>query len=202
MERMGEYVMPIWQQSMLALWLGIAILFILFVRLWRLAHREFAEEGLLPGLTMPPIPVYSLTTDEAQPFSTIYESVEERHTILFVVDYGCTFCREMMPIVPKLAETYGHMPIKLIIMDKNTERARMMWSLAGQALPAVRVISEIEVVKKWRIHRFPFAYVINEQGVIVGRQSVNKGKVEHFLDQLLEQENKIVPRRSHYAVKN
>lgn len=194
--------MPIWQQSMLALWLGIAILFILFVRLWRIAHRESAEDGLLPGLTIPPIPVYSLTTGEAQPFATVYEAGEERHTILFVVDYGCTFCREMMEIVPKIAKTYSHLPIKLIIMDKDAEQARMMWSLAGRALPAVRVVSDIEVVNKWRIHRFPFAYVINEQGVIVARQSVNKGKVEHFLDQLLERENKIVPRRSHYAAKN
>ncbi|MGF7047633.1 thiol-disulfide isomerase/thioredoxin [Paenibacillus sp. DS2015] len=194
--------MPIWQQSMLTLWLGIAILFILLVRLWRLSHREFAEEGLLPGFAMPPIPVYSLTTGEAQPFATVYEATEERHTILFVVDYGCTFCREMMAIVPRIAKTYSHMPIKLIIMDENAEQARMMWSLAGRALPAVRVVSDIEVVKKWRIHRFPFVYVINEQGVVVARQSVNKGKVEHFLDQLLERENKIVPRRSRYEVKN
>ncbi|OBZ16322.1 hypothetical protein A8L34_26965 [Bacillus sp. FJAT-27264] len=194
--------MPIWQQSMLALWLGIAILFILLIRLSRVAYREFAEDGLLPGLTMPPLPVHSLTTDEEEPFSTIYEAAEERHTILFVVDYGCAFCREMMPIVPKLAERYSNMPIKLIIMDKNVEQARMMWTLARGALPAVRVESDIEVVKKWRIHRFPFAYVINEKGVIVARQSVNKEKVEHFLDQLLKRENKNVLRRSHYAAEN
>ncbi|PRA03646.1 MULTISPECIES: hypothetical protein [unclassified Paenibacillus] len=194
--------MSIWQQSMLALWLGIVILFILFGRLWKLSYREFSEEGLLPGLAIPPIAVYSLTNGEAQPFSTVYEAEEERHTILFIVDYGCTFCREMMTIVPKIAKTYSHMPIKLIIMDNNAEQAEMMWSLAGRALPAVRVISDIEVVKKWRIHRFPFAYVINEKGVIVARQSINKGKVEHFLNQLLEREDKIVTERSHYEVQS
>ncbi|BBH22060.1 hypothetical protein Back11_34050 [Paenibacillus baekrokdamisoli] len=193
--------MPVWQQSMLALWLGIAILFILLVRLWRLAHREFAEDGLLPGLTLPPMPVYSLTNDEAEPFATVFEAAEERHTVLLIVDYGCTFCREMMPIVPQLAERYSHLSIKLIIMDKSAEQARMMWSLAGRALPALRVVSDIGVVNKWRLHRFPFAYVINEQGVIVARQSVNKEKVERFLDQLLKRENEILPRRRHYAAK-
>jgi len=198
----GGGIMPIWQQSILALWLGIAILFILFVKLWRLSHREFKKEGLLPGIAMPPIAVYSLTTDKMHPFTDIYEAVEERHTILFVVDYSCAFCREMMEIIPQIANKYSHMHIKLIIMDKDAERARTMWSLAGQALPAVRIVSDIEVVKKWRIQRFPFAYVINEQGVIVARQSVNKGKVEHFLEQLIERENKIVQRRSHYEAKS
>lgn len=121
---------------------------------------RICKDGLLLGLTIPPIPVYSLTTGEAQPFATVYEAGEERHTILFVVDYGCTFCREMMAIVPKIAKTYSHLPIKLIIMDKNAEQARMMWSLEGRALPAVRVVSDIEVVNKWRIHRFPFACII------------------------------------------
>ncbi|WP_339301583.1 hypothetical protein MKY92_15125 [Paenibacillus sp. FSL R5-0623] len=194
--------MPIWQQSMLAIWLGIAILFMLFFRLWRLSHREFSEEGLLPGLSIPPVPVYSLTNDELQPFSTIYEATEKRHTVLLVVDYGCTFCREMMAIVPRIAKTYSHMSIRLIIMDNDVEQSEMMWTLAGRVLPAVRVASQIEIIKKWRVHRFPFAYVINEQGVIVARQSVNKEKVEHFLDQLVKQETKIVSGRSHYEVKN
>jgi methylamine dehydrogenase accessory protein MauD len=155
------------------LWILVALLCVTVVALarqigtlhLRLGPRgalEVDDEGPPLGEALDPVP---LTDVRARPVTLAARG--ERQLLLFVSP-GCSTCHQVLPALPAVA---GHGEIApYVLCDGDREDAEL---LARERRPRAPVVPAGRLAKELELPGAPFALVLDEQGVVRAKGTVN-----------------------------
>jgi peroxiredoxin len=169
------------------LWIAVFVLGLLlwgtlralaFVR-WRLEHLEattpsrVGRRGLRRGT---PGPGFTLPCVEGKPDSLRGFAGRKEHLVL--LQSHCVPCHEIVPALNRLHQT-GDIPV-VAITTGSLESARN-WSGQVQARFPVLIQEERDLSRRYEVFATPFAFLIDEHGVIVSRGIVTKPQYLNYV---------------------
>jgi methylamine dehydrogenase accessory protein MauD len=164
--------------------LGAAVLLLGFLLLgtlravgllsWRLLQLEattpsrIGRSGLRPGKRAPD---FSLPSVEGAVVAL--HDFAGRKTLLVFTQNGCGSCRQ---IVPELNKLRRDSEVQVLVVNNGDTEATRKW--AGEVRPNFPVVVQerFALSKRYEVLATPFAFLIDEQGVIVSKGIVSNGK--------------------------
>jgi methylamine dehydrogenase accessory protein MauD len=177
----------VWLISYFVLWgLVIVLGFVLLGTLralalqgWRLDQLEatmpsrVGRSGLKPGRKAPD---FTLSTVEGEEISLA--DYRRRTVLLVFVQPGCGPCSSVVPALNRV-EASGEAQV-LVVNRADPERARQ-WAVETGATFPVLVQENLDVSKRYEMFATPFAFLIDEHGVIASNGIVNNRQHVRFL---------------------
>jgi methylamine dehydrogenase accessory protein MauD len=176
-----------WLASYLALWLVVLFLgFLLLGALraqgllrWRLEQLEattpsrIGRGGLKPGKKAPDFTLPSVSGGEGS-----LHDFAGRRVLLVFTQSGCQPCHRVVPELNKL-QRGGEVQV-LVVNNGELEATRQWAGEAGVCFPML-VQQQFSVSKRYEMFATPFAFLIDERGVITSKGVINNGKHIGFL---------------------
>lgn len=176
-----------WLASTLGMW--IAILFLAFMLLgalravgllrWRLEQLEatmpsrLGRSGLKVGKKAPDFTLPSVGGPEIA-----LHDFMGRKVLLVFTQSGCGPCRQIMPELNRLE---GRNVQVLVLSKGNLEETTQWATELGLRFP-VLIQNGLDISKKYEAFATPFAFLINEKGVIASRGIIsNKQQIGYVL---------------------
>lgn len=185
---MEGFILTIWEQSQVALWIMITIqTILLFVVLRQFKKKVNLDVGLPPGMSIPNLGFMVLNGSSGR-----LNDIIKGHpmTMFCVVEKGCKFCKELIPELDKMKKLNPNLNVKLLVMG-DKEKTQELISITKTNLP-VYIVSQTDVLKKLRIRVFPFGMLINQNGVILRREVLQKETISSFINALIPHEGEAV----------
>lgn len=173
---------PWWLVSYGALWLMVLFLgFLLLGALralgllrWRLEQLEattpsrLGRGGLKPGKKAPDFTLPSVSGGEVS-----LHDFAGRRVFLVFTQSGCKPCHRVVPELNKLQHG-GDMQV-LVVNNGELEATRQWADEADVCFPML-VQQQLSVSKRYEMYATPFAFLIDERGVIVSKGIINNGQ--------------------------
>ena len=178
---------PWWLVSYIALWLVVLFLgFLLLGALralgllrWRLEQLEATTPsrtgrgGLKPGKKAPDFTLPCVSGGEV----SLHDFAGRRVFLVFTQN-GCKPCHRVAPELNKL-QRGGKVQV-LVANNGALEAARQWAEQAGVCFP-VLAQQQFSVSKRYETYATPFAFLIDERGVIVSKGVINNGQHIDFV---------------------
>ena len=178
---------PWWFVSYVALWL--VVLFLSFLLLgalralgllrWRLEQLEattpsrVGRSGLKPGKKAPDFTLPCVAGGEVA-----LHDFAGRRVFLVFTQSGCKPCHRIVPELNKL-QRGGEVQV-LVVSNGEIEATRQWAGEAGVCFP-VLVQEQFRVSKRYEMYATPFAFLIDERGVIASKGIINNGQHIDFV---------------------
>jgi methylamine dehydrogenase accessory protein MauD len=168
--------------------LGAVVLFLGFLLLgtlrslgvlsWRLEQleattpRRLGRDGLKPGKKAP-----DFTLPGANGKAISLHDFAGRRVLLVFTQSGCSPCKTIVPELNRLG------PVEQVLVINNGDpEATRIWSAEGGARFPVLAQTEFSVSKKYEVFATPFAFLIDERGVIASKGIItNRQHVRYVL---------------------
>jgi methylamine dehydrogenase accessory protein MauD len=171
-----------WLASYLVLWLLVLFLgFLLLGALralgllrWRLEQLEATTPsrtgrgGLRPGKRAPDFTLPCVTGGEVS-----LRDFAGRRLLLVFTQSGCKPCHKVAPELNRLHEA-GE--VQVLVVNNGEAKATQEWAGEVKARFPVLRQQQFSVSKRYEMYATPFAFLIDERGVIVSRGIVNNGQ--------------------------
>jgi len=167
-----------WLIAFIVLW--ISVLFLGFLLLgtlrslgllsWRLeqmeatAPRRLGRDGLQPGKKAP-----DFTLPSAEGGESSLHDFSGRKVLLVFTQSGCSPCKA---VVPELNRLQGR-DVQVLVVNNGDPEATRKWDAEVGARFPVLAQEKFGVSKKYEVFATPFAFLIDEQGVIRSAGIVN-----------------------------
>ena len=178
---------PWWMASYVALWLTVLFLgFLLLGALralgllrWRLEQLEaitptrVGRGGLKPGKTAP-----DFTLPAADGGDASLHDFAGRRVFLVFTQSGCKPCHRILPELNKLQRGGG---VQVLVVNNGKPEATQRWADEAHAAFPVLAQQQYTVSKRYEMYATPFAFLIDERGVIVSRGIINNGQHIDFV---------------------
>ena len=171
-----------WLLSYVILWLVLLFLgFLLLGALralallrWRLEQLEaitptrVGRGGLKPGRKAPDFTLPSVAGDEV----SLHDFVGRKVFLVFTQS-GCKPCHRIIPELNTLLRTEQ---LQVLVVNNGELEATRQW--AGEARAGFPVLAQqqFSVSKRYETFATPFAFLIDERGVIASRGIINNGQ--------------------------
>jgi methylamine dehydrogenase accessory protein MauD len=163
--------------SSIALWLaGLFLAFLLLGALrslgllrWRLEQLEattpkrLGRDGLKRGKKAPDFTLPTVTGPEVS-----LHDFAGRRVLLVFTQAGCSPCQAIVPELNRLASE-----MQVLVVNKSDAEAVRKWMVQAQARFPVVVQEGLDLSKRYEVFATPFAFLIDEQGVIRSKGIVN-----------------------------
>jgi len=173
---------PWWLISFIALWLVVLSLgFLLLGALrslgllrWRLDQLEattpsrIGRGGLKPGKTAP-----DFTLPGAAGGEVSLHDFAGRKVLLAFTQSGCKPCHR---IVPELNRLQRGGDVQVLVVNNGEMEATPKWAGEAQAGFPLLVQQQFSVSKRYEMYATPFAFLIDERGVIASKGIINNGQ--------------------------
>ena len=173
---------PWWLASYVALWLVVLSLgFLLLGALralallrWRLEQLEaitptrVGRGGLKPGKKAPDFTLPSVARDEVS-----LHDFAGRKVFLVFTQSGCKPCHR---IVPELNKLQRGGDVQVLVVNNGEMEATRKW--AGEIRPGFPALVQLQfsVSKRYEMYATPFAFLIDERGLIASKGIINNGQ--------------------------
>jgi methylamine dehydrogenase accessory protein MauD len=180
---------PWWLGSYVALWVVVLLLgFLLLGALralglqgWRLEQLEataptrVGRSGLKPGKAAPEFTLPNATGGEVK-----LRDFAGRKVLLVFAQSGCGPCHRVMPDLNRL-QAAGEVQV-LVVNNGELEETRA-WAAGSRARFPVAVQEHYSLSRRYEVFATPYAFLIDERGVIAGRGIVNNRQhIGYILD--------------------
>ena len=173
----------LWLASYVLLWIGV--LFLCFLLLgtlralgllkWRLEQLEattpsrLGRSGLKVGKKAPDFTLPSVTGGEVA-----LHDFAGRKVLLVFTQSGCGPCEEIMPelnrLVGRIANpSHGRGDLQVVVLNKGDAETTRQWAAKLQLRFPVLVQDGLDLSRKYEAFATPFAFLINEKGVVASR---------------------------------
>jgi methylamine dehydrogenase accessory protein MauD len=166
--------------SIIALWLALAfVAFLLLGALrsldllnWRLAQLEattpsrIGRSGLKPGKKAPDFTLPSVGGGEVS-----FRDFAGRKVLLVFVQSGCAPCHDIAPELNRLAARNRDVQV-LVVNNAEPEQAREYAREVNARFP-VLVQEKWSVSKRYEVFATPFAFLVDERGVVAAKGIVS-----------------------------
>jgi methylamine dehydrogenase accessory protein MauD len=173
---------PWWLISYAALWLMVLLLgFLLLGALRALGLLRWRQEqleatmpsrtgrgGLKPGKKAPDFTLPSVAGGEVS-----LHDFAGRRVFLVFTQSGCKPCHRIMPELNKLQR--GGEVLVLVVNNGEMEATRQGATEAAACVP-VLAQQEFSVSRRYGVYATPFAFLIDERGVIASKGIINNGQ--------------------------
>jgi methylamine dehydrogenase accessory protein MauD len=178
---------PWWLVSYIALWLVVLSLgFLLLGALralgllrWRLEQLEATAPsrtgrgGLKPGKPAPDFTLPCVTGGEV----SLHDFARRRVFLVFTMS-GCKPCHR---IVPELNKLQRRGEVQVLVVNNGEREATRQWAAEAGACFPVLAQQQFSVSKRYEMYGTPFAFLIDERGVIVSKGIINNGQHIDFV---------------------
>jgi methylamine dehydrogenase accessory protein MauD len=178
---------PWWLLSYVALWLVVlSMAFLLLGALralgllrWRLEQLEattpsrLGRGGLKPGKKAPDFTLPSVAGGEVA-----LHDFAGRRVFLVFTQSGCKPCHRVVPELNQLQRRGG---VQVLVVNNGELEPTRQW--AGEAGASFPVLAQqqFSVSKRYEMYGTPFAFLIDERGVIFSRGIINNGQHIDFV---------------------
>jgi peroxiredoxin len=141
---------------------------------WRLEQLEtttpsrLGRGGLKPGKQAPDFTLPSIAGDEVS-----LHDFAGRKVFLVLTQSGCKPCHRIMPELNKLQRGGD---VQVLVVNNGQMEATRKW--AGEVRPGFPVLlqQQLSVSKRYEIYATPFAFLVDERGIIVSTGIINHGE--------------------------
>jgi methylamine dehydrogenase accessory protein MauD len=168
----------LWFLSIASLWVIVLLLsFLLFGTLralgllsWRLEQLEattpkrLGRDGLKPGKKAP-----DFTLSNVHGGDMALHDFAGRKVLLVFTQSGCSPCKA---IVPELNSSQ-HSATQVLVINNGDPDATRKWSAEVGARFPVLAQTQFSISKKYEVFATPFAFLIDEKGVIASKGIIN-----------------------------
>jgi methylamine dehydrogenase accessory protein MauD len=168
--------------SYIALWVLVFVLgFLLLGALralgllrWRLDQVEattpsrLGRGGLKPGKKAPEFTLSSVAGGEVS-----LHDFAGRKVLLVFTQSGCKPCHRIVPDLNRL-QRGGEMQV--LVVNNGEMEATRKWASEARACVPVLVQQQFSVSKRYEMYATPFAFLIDERGVIASKGIINNGQ--------------------------
>jgi methylamine dehydrogenase accessory protein MauD len=175
-------VNPWWLISFVALWLVVLSLgFLLLGALralgllrWRLEQLEattpsrVGRSGLKPGQRAP-----DFTLPSAAGGDVSLHDFAGRRVFLVFTQSGCKPCHRIIPELNTLLRTEQ---LQVLVVNNGELEATRQWASEARAAFPVLAQQQFSVSRRYEMYATPFAFLINEKGIIASRGIINNGQ--------------------------
>ena len=172
---------PWWLISFIALWLVVLSLgFLLLGALralgllrWRLEQLEattpsrIGRGGLKPGQAAPDFTLPSAAGGEAS-----LHDFAGRRVFLVFTQSGCKPCHR---VIPELNRLQRGGEVLVLVVNNGEPEATRQWAAEARASFPVLVQQQHSVSRRYEMYATPFAFLIDERGVIASKGIINNG---------------------------
>jgi methylamine dehydrogenase accessory protein MauD len=181
---------PWWLVSYVALWLLVLLLgFLLLGALralglqgWRLEQLEatrpsrVGRNGLKPGAAAPDFTLPDATGGgEVAP-----RDFAGRRVLLVFTQSGCGPCKRVMPELNRL-QAAGE--LQVLVVNNGELKETRAWAAEARARFPVAVQDHYSLSRRYEVFATPFAFLIDERGVIASKGIVNNRQhIDYVLD--------------------
>lgn len=173
---------PWWLVSYIALWLVVLFLgFLLLGALralgllrWRLEQLEattptrVGRGGLKPGKQAPDFTLPSVVGGEVS-----LHDFAGRRVFLVFTQSGCKPCHR---VVPELNRLQRGGEVQVLVVNNGDLEATCQWAGEAGACFPVLAQQQFSVSKRYEMYATPFAFLIDERGVIASKGIINNGQ--------------------------
>ena len=173
---------PWWLVSYAALWLLVLFLgFLLLGALramglfrWRLEQLEvttpsrIGRGGLKPGKQAPDFTLPSVAGGEVS-----LHDFDGRRVFLVFTQSGCKPCQRIIPELNKL-QRGGE--VQVLVVNNGAMETTRQWAGEAQVRVPVLVQENFGMSKRYEMYATPFAFLIDERGVIASKGIINNGQ--------------------------
>ena len=171
-----------WLVSYVALWLVVLSLgFLLLGALralgllrWRLEQLEATtpsrtgRSGLKPGQKAPDFTLPSVAGDEVS-----LHDFAGRKVFLVFTQSGCKPCHR---VIPELNRLQRGGEVLVLVVNNGEPEATRQWAAEARASFPVLVQQQHSVSRRYEMYATPFAFLIDERGVIASKGIINNGQ--------------------------
>jgi methylamine dehydrogenase accessory protein MauD len=180
---------PWWLASYVVLWMVVLVLgFLLLGALralglqgWRLEQLEataptrVGRSGLKPGKPAPDFRLPNATGGEV----TLRQFAGRRVLLVFTQN-GCGPCHRIMPDLNGF-QAAGKMQV--LVVNNGEPKATRVWAQEVRARFPVAVQEQYSLSRRYEVFATPFAFLIDERGVIASKGIVNhRQHIDYILD--------------------
>jgi methylamine dehydrogenase accessory protein MauD len=173
---------PWWLISFVALWLVVVSLgFLLLGALralgllrWRLEQLEattpsrIGRGGLKLGQRAPDFTLPSAAGGELS-----LHDFADRRVFLVFTQSGCKPCHRIIPELNKLQRTEA---LQVLVVNNGELEATRQWAVETRAGFPVLAQQQLSVSRRYEMYATPFAFLIDEKGIIASRGIINNGQ--------------------------
>jgi methylamine dehydrogenase accessory protein MauD len=159
---------------------------------WRIEQLEattpsrLGRSGLKPGKKAP-----DFTLPSVQQSQVSLHDFAGRRTLLVFTQDGCGPCRNIMPGLNRLQAKKGD-PQILVVNRGDLDATRKLAADVRAEFP-VLVEDGLKTAKQYEVFATPFAFLINEKGIIVSRGIVNNQEHIGFVLSDEQDPSKVAP---------
>ena len=177
----------VWLISTAVLW--AAVLFLGFLLLgalralgllrWRLEQLEATtpsrrgRAGLKPGKKAPDFTLPSVTGGDV----SLHDFAGQRVFLVFTQS-GCKPCHRVVPELNKLQRGGD---VQVLVVNNGELEATRQWAGEAAVCFPVLVQQQLSVSRRYETYATPFAFLIDERGVIVSKGIINNGQHIDFV---------------------
>jgi methylamine dehydrogenase accessory protein MauD len=137
---------------------------------WRLEQleattpRRLGRDGLRPGKKAPDFSLPSADGKEIALHNLVGHKV-----LLIFTQSGCSLCTQIMPELNRLRSS----AIQVVVINNGEPQATKKWSKEMGARFPVLAQDRFSVSKRYEVFATPFAFLIDEKGIIVSKGIIN-----------------------------
>ena len=137
---------------------------------WRLEQLEattpkrLGRDGLKPGKRAPDFTLPSVAGDEVA-----LHDFSGRKVLLVFTQSGCGPCRTVIPELNRLEQG----DTQVLVVNNGEQEATRKWSAEVGACFPVLAQDRFSISKKYEVYATPFAFLINEHGIIASKGIIN-----------------------------
>jgi methylamine dehydrogenase accessory protein MauD len=178
---------PWWLVSYVALWVVVLLLaFLLLGALralgllrWRLEQLEATTPtrtgrgGLKPGKKAPDFTLPCVAGGEVS-----LHDFGGRRVFLVFTQSGCKPCHK---IAPELKRLHHAGAVQVLVVNNGEAEATQKWAAEAKLSFPVLVQQQFSVSKRYEMYATPFAFLIDEHGVIASKGIINNGQHIDFV---------------------
>ncbi len=173
---------PWWLVSCVALWLVVlSLAFLLLGALralgllrWRLEQLQATmpsrtgRGGLKPGKKAPDFTLPCVSGGEVS-----LHDFAGRRVFLVFTQSGCKPCHK---VAPELNRLHDAGEVRVLVVNNGEAEATRRWAAEVKARFPVLMQQQLSVSKRYEMYGTPFAFLIDERGLIASKGIVNNGQ--------------------------
>jgi methylamine dehydrogenase accessory protein MauD len=183
----------LWLLSIVVLWIVVLFLGLLLLGTlrslgllsWRLEQLEattpkrLGRDGLKPGKRAPDFALPSATGQEV----SLHEFAGRRVLLVFT-ESSCSPCKKIVPELNRLAAVgriVNPSHPQVLVVNNGDLKATRTWSVESGARFPVLAQTQFGISKKYEVFATPFAFLIDEKGVISSKGIINNRQHIHYV---------------------
>jgi methylamine dehydrogenase accessory protein MauD len=175
-----------WSVSLIALWLTVPLMgFLLLGALrslallrWRLDQfeatnpRRIGRDGLKPGTRAPDFRLPGVAGMEV----ALSDFAGRRVLLAFMQD-GCSPCHKALPELDRLHRD----GLAVLVVNSGEPEATRRWAAGAGVRVPILIQEKFELSRRYEVFATPFAFLIDERGVIASKGLINNRQHIEFV---------------------